>query len=60
MFKKSGLAPEARTYLGNLHREKRLFEAAAKAKIPGETFSKFQPSADEISRAFDDADLAFQ
>jgi hypothetical protein len=43
-----------------LHNEKRLFEDAAKTKLPEEFISKVQPSADEISAAFDDADEAFQ
>ena len=60
LFKKSGLGPEARTYLGNLHNEKRLFEDQAKAKVPEETFRKIQPSSDKISTEFDDADRAFQ
>ncbi|KAJ5962493.1 hypothetical protein N7501_007434 [Penicillium viridicatum] len=60
LFKKSGLGPEARTYLGNLHNEKRLFETQAKAKLPAETFRKAQPSVDEISTAFDEADRALQ
>ncbi|KAJ5604828.1 hypothetical protein N7510_009982 [Penicillium lagena] len=60
LFKKSGLGPEARTYLNNLHAEKRLFENQAKATLPDETFRKIQPSSDRISKAFDDADRAFQ
>jgi hypothetical protein len=60
LFKSSGLGPEARTYLSNLHTEKRKFEKQAKAKLPEETFRKVQPSADEISTAFDKTDRAFQ
>lgn len=60
LFNKAGLGPEAKTYLDNLHNEKRLFEKQAKTQVPEDTFRKVQPSADRISTAFDEADSAFQ
>jgi hypothetical protein len=60
LFKKSGLGPEARTYLSNLHGENRLFEEQAKAKLSEDLFRKIQSSVNQISAAFDETDLAFQ
>lgn len=60
LFNKAGLGPEAKTYLDNLHNEKRLFEKEAQSQVPENIFRKVQPSANRISAAFDEADLAFQ
>ncbi|KAJ5241767.1 uncharacterized protein N7469_000094 [Penicillium citrinum] len=60
LFNKAGLGPEAKTYLDNLHNEKRLFEKEAQSQVPEDIFRKVQPSANRISAAFDEADLAFQ
>ncbi|KAJ5295339.1 hypothetical protein PENANT_c001G02423 [Penicillium antarcticum] len=60
LINKSGLGPEARTYLSNLHGEKRLLEDQAKAKVPDDIFLKIKPSADQITTAFDEADAAFK
>jgi hypothetical protein len=60
LFKKPGLGPEARTYLSNLHGEKRLFEDQVKAKVPDDLFRSIKPSANQISAAFDETDRALQ
>ncbi|KAJ5107591.1 hypothetical protein N7456_004266 [Penicillium angulare] len=59
LFKKAGLGPEARTYLDNLHVEKRRFEEEGQKQLPPSIFSQVKPSSDRISEAFDEADREF-
>ncbi|KAJ5279936.1 hypothetical protein N7478_005308 [Penicillium angulare] len=59
LFKKAGLGPEARTYLDNLHVEKRRFEEEGQKQLPPSIFRQIKPSSDRISEAFDEADREF-